>query len=139
MSFCFSSRRRHTMCALVTGVQTCALPIFARIIIASRLPGDWASIAFAAVSASLTWTRAAALSRAKKAASASVWRGVAAIAGRAINAATQMAIKYLNMGVQSLPPSVIYHVHDRFNSARQRARPYWKAEREPRSEEHPSE
>src|SRR3546814_2521787 len=27
-SFFFSSRRRHTMCALVTGVQTCALPIF---------------------------------------------------------------------------------------------------------------
>src|SRR3546814_8084329 len=26
--FC-SSRRRHTSCALVTGVQTCALPIFA--------------------------------------------------------------------------------------------------------------
>src|SRR3546814_16703259 len=26
--FC-SSRRRHTRCALVTGVQTCALPIFA--------------------------------------------------------------------------------------------------------------
>src|SRR3546814_15770708 len=26
--FCFSSRRRHTRCALVTGVQTCALPIF---------------------------------------------------------------------------------------------------------------
>src|SRR3546814_13817876 len=25
--FCFSSRRRHTRCALVTGVQTCALPI----------------------------------------------------------------------------------------------------------------
>src|SRR3546814_12772853 len=24
----FSSRRRHTICALVTGVQTCALPIF---------------------------------------------------------------------------------------------------------------
>src|SRR3546814_2526863 len=29
-SFFFSSRRRHTRCALVTGVQTCALPIFAR-------------------------------------------------------------------------------------------------------------
>src|SRR3546814_16681892 len=31
--FFFSSRRRHTRCALVTGVQTCALPIctFARI------------------------------------------------------------------------------------------------------------
>src|SRR3546814_10204342 len=28
--FFFSSRRRHTSCALVTGVQTCALPIFAR-------------------------------------------------------------------------------------------------------------
>src|SRR3546814_18237390 len=27
MSFFFSSRRRHTRCALVTGVQTCALPI----------------------------------------------------------------------------------------------------------------
>src|SRR3546814_4047288 len=30
--FFFSSRRRHTRCALVTGVQTCALPI-------SRTPG----------------------------------------------------------------------------------------------------
>src|SRR3546814_3473244 len=30
MSVCFffSSRRRHTRCALVTGVQTCALPIY---------------------------------------------------------------------------------------------------------------
>src|SRR3546814_4635351 len=27
MEFFFSSRRRHTRCALVTGVQTCALPI----------------------------------------------------------------------------------------------------------------
>src|SRR3546814_8804028 len=26
--FFFSSTRRHTRCALVTGVQTCALPIF---------------------------------------------------------------------------------------------------------------
>src|SRR3546814_8700921 len=31
--YCFflSSRRRHTRCALVTGVQTCALPIFPEI------------------------------------------------------------------------------------------------------------
>src|SRR3546814_18029192 len=29
--FFFSSRRRHTRCALVTGVQTCALPIYARL------------------------------------------------------------------------------------------------------------
>src|SRR3546814_13310210 len=31
--FFFSSRRRHTRCALVTGVQTCALPILGC--------GDW--------------------------------------------------------------------------------------------------
>src|SRR3546814_9109071 len=29
--FFFSSRRRHTRCALVTGVQTCALPIYLHI------------------------------------------------------------------------------------------------------------
>src|SRR3546814_9329703 len=28
LDFFFSSRRRHTSCALVTGVQTCALPIY---------------------------------------------------------------------------------------------------------------
>src|SRR3546814_6195150 len=32
--FFFSSRRRHTVCALVTGVQTFALPIFAAGIVA---------------------------------------------------------------------------------------------------------
>src|SRR3546814_18639135 len=38
--FFFSSRRRHTSCALVTGVQTCALPIFgARCTAGSRGPG----------------------------------------------------------------------------------------------------
>src|SRR3546814_6060377 len=31
MFFVFASRRRHTRCALVTGVQTCALPIFASV------------------------------------------------------------------------------------------------------------
>src|SRR3546814_12405189 len=30
--FFFSSRRRHTRCALVTGVQTCALPISQRFV-----------------------------------------------------------------------------------------------------------
>src|SRR3546814_323005 len=29
--FFFSSRRRHTRCALVTGVQTCALPIYTKL------------------------------------------------------------------------------------------------------------
>src|SRR3546814_4914432 len=28
VDFFFATRRRHTRCALVTGVQTCALPIF---------------------------------------------------------------------------------------------------------------
>src|SRR3546814_15946213 len=34
--FFFSSRRRHTRCALVTGVQTCALPISATAASATR-------------------------------------------------------------------------------------------------------
>src|SRR3546814_6049046 len=37
--FFFSSRRRHTRCALVTGVQTCALPILTSFaMIAGMLP-----------------------------------------------------------------------------------------------------
>src|SRR3546814_13838154 len=35
--FFFSSRRRHTRCALVTGVQTCALPISHAIVPPSAL------------------------------------------------------------------------------------------------------
>src|SRR3546814_6875639 len=31
--FFFSSRRRHTRCALVTGVQTCALPISGSVLV----------------------------------------------------------------------------------------------------------
>src|SRR3546814_5474404 len=38
--FFFSSRRRHTRCALVTGVQTCALPIYRRTGIARPGYGD---------------------------------------------------------------------------------------------------
>src|SRR3546814_10913189 len=34
----FSSRRRHTKCALVTGVQTCALPILQRTLMTDSLP-----------------------------------------------------------------------------------------------------
>src|SRR3546814_6099178 len=44
-SFCFfSSRRRHTSCALVTGVQTCALPISA----AQFAPGSFCRAATSA-------------------------------------------------------------------------------------------
>src|SRR3546814_16490021 len=36
-SVLFSSRRRHTRCALVTGVQTCALPISVNLVAADEL------------------------------------------------------------------------------------------------------
>src|SRR3546814_6464933 len=45
--FFFSSRSRHTRCALVTGVQTCALPIFevraqaGEDMLAQVIAGDW--------------------------------------------------------------------------------------------------
>src|SRR3546814_9745483 len=48
VQFIFSSRRRQTGCALVTGVQTCALPIFAACLAAAAAqaaPGDKASAA----------------------------------------------------------------------------------------------
>src|SRR3546814_420023 len=38
MFFFFSSRRRHTRCALVTGVQTCALPICGDVYTAIQVP-----------------------------------------------------------------------------------------------------
>src|SRR3546814_5551774 len=53
--FFFASRSRHTRCALVTGVQTCALPIFGndqgvlgkqRIEIASRMGNEVAEATF---------------------------------------------------------------------------------------------
>src|SRR3546814_1818648 len=36
--FFFSSRRRHTRCALVTGVQTCALPISSHHVVDAPTP-----------------------------------------------------------------------------------------------------
>src|SRR3546814_10110833 len=39
--FFFSSRRRHTRCALVTGVQTCALPILRAAGYRTYLTGKW--------------------------------------------------------------------------------------------------
>src|SRR3546814_4588145 len=40
--FLFSSRRRHTTCALVTGVQTCALPILPTV--QPELAGDFGTL-----------------------------------------------------------------------------------------------
>src|SRR3546814_5912448 len=37
--FFFSSRRRHTSCALVTGVQTCALPIWSGVLVVDACRG----------------------------------------------------------------------------------------------------
>src|SRR3546814_13189993 len=62
--FFFSSRRRHTRCALVTGVQTCALPIFGvappprspfpyRYVLLCRKPGGGTSAPMAAAPAPL--------------------------------------------------------------------------------------
>src|SRR3546814_3101312 len=57
--FFFSSRRRHTRCALVTGVQTCALPIFATTSAAEAMGGPQA---YNAMKASLvTWGKQLAL------------------------------------------------------------------------------
>src|SRR3546814_3099606 len=43
LCFFFSSRRRHTICALVTGVQTCALPICAFDDVAALDEPRWAT------------------------------------------------------------------------------------------------
>src|SRR3546814_5617463 len=50
--FFFSSRRRHTRCALVTGVQTCALPI------SSTFALNNATIGHAVALASKGWKQA---------------------------------------------------------------------------------
>src|SRR3546814_10500072 len=42
--FFFSSRRRHMRCALVTGVQTCALPIFKPVRGFKSIPTAYATI-----------------------------------------------------------------------------------------------
>src|SRR3546814_4103539 len=39
--FFFSSRRRHTRCALVTGVQTCALPISETFVAIKAFVDNW--------------------------------------------------------------------------------------------------
>src|SRR3546814_4912178 len=44
--FFFSSRRRHTRCALVTGVQTCALPILTFADVARRVGLNTTSVTY---------------------------------------------------------------------------------------------
>ena len=40
----FSSRRRHTIYGTVTGVQTCALPIWDHRAVGYRVPREWGSM-----------------------------------------------------------------------------------------------
>src|SRR3546814_7182418 len=54
--FVFSSRRRHTSCALVTGVQTCALPIYGSISTSPLSYKDWFSTRTAATNAMIQAT-----------------------------------------------------------------------------------
>src|SRR3546814_1914628 len=51
--FFFSSRRRHSRCALVTGVQTCALPISFAFAMASLLCGLASSMGMLVVARAL--------------------------------------------------------------------------------------
>src|SRR3546814_6800909 len=60
--FLFSSRRRHTRCALVTGVQTCALPIFFGLHVAETVGKGIveadivdASVIFGALMGAISW------------------------------------------------------------------------------------
>src|SRR3546814_4234822 len=59
--FFFSSRRRHTRCALVTGVQTCALPILTALLGIVWLARDlrwaevWASAGFLLSGLATSW------------------------------------------------------------------------------------
>src|SRR3546814_10596268 len=48
-AFFFSSKRLHTRCALVTGVQTCALPISNAPVISRPAGADASGLAFDAV------------------------------------------------------------------------------------------
>src|SRR3546814_8655416 len=45
----FSSRRRHTRCALVTGVQTCALPILIVMLVIGGRSSTWGPLVGAIV------------------------------------------------------------------------------------------
>src|SRR3546814_4017028 len=63
--FFFSSRRRHTRCALVTGVQTCALPISRKIMNDTKglMAGKRGLIMGVANSRSIAWGIAQACAR----------------------------------------------------------------------------
>src|SRR3546814_14607534 len=59
MIFVSSSRRRHTICALVTGVQTCALPIGTEVAdtFTEMVAAPWFATAAAGTPALAIWLR----------------------------------------------------------------------------------
>src|SRR3546814_9656062 len=67
--FFFSSRRRHTRCALVTGVQTCALPISEMVIHSAasyKDPANWEEDAATNVTGTIHVAQAAKAGGAKR-------------------------------------------------------------------------
>src|SRR3546814_9736558 len=78
--FFFSSRRRHTRCALVTGVQTCALPIWS---LAGAVGGAARGAAFTSGAANSAY----ALGSAGKTGAAAAAGGVAGVGRAAVGAA----------------------------------------------------
>src|SRR3546814_2172331 len=61
--FFFSSRRRHTRCALVTGVQTCALPILMPPVSTAASISVAEGMDCAAVAAACCWQPEAAINK----------------------------------------------------------------------------
>src|SRR3546814_1333147 len=90
MFFFFSSRRRHTRCALVTGVQTCALPICRGVDHAVRAESDRARLRPLPVWRAVG--RAGADPWRGKRALCPLWRGVAGADPRLLLLARQPAV-----------------------------------------------
>src|SRR3546814_4690497 len=78
--FFFSSRRRHTRCALVTGVQTCALPIYVLLEQACEWSAERSAPAFRELRALGFGACRLALAVPEE----QEWQGIAQLAGRRI-------------------------------------------------------
>src|SRR3546814_19914048 len=112
MFFFFSSRRRHTRCALVTGVQTCALPIFdlADIVVTAQKRAE----RLRDVPISIGAMSGETLDRATVGGTAEALRRVAGVSTTTglLSGATQIAIRGVTAGYANLSGSspVAYHL-----------------------------
>src|SRR3546814_3151021 len=111
--FFFSRTRRHTRCALVTGVQTCALPISGRSLSGSLSAVDWhihemlfgfvmAAIAGFVLTAVANWTGRPPISGRTLAGLALLW-----ILGRGLNLPFQLPPIWLVAAVDFALPLVL--------------------------------